>query len=145
MPARPCGSGLVAANADQQLADVLALEELEQRLGKALEAVDDVFAALQLPLRHPACHLACSERIAIRVSEDHHAGHARAVDEQRELIRRPLDRRRIVVLRDRTADRDSRAAPDAREHGIEDVAADVVEIDVDTLRAVLPQALLYVA
>jgi hypothetical protein len=40
---------LVAANADQQLADVLALEELEQRLGKALEAVDDVFARLQLP------------------------------------------------------------------------------------------------
>src|SRR5437868_10656732 len=39
-----------------------------------------------------------------------------------------------VVLRDLSADRHARIHIEARQHGIEDVAADIVEIDVDTLR-----------
>ena len=48
----------------------------------------------------------------------------------------------VVVLRDRAADDDPRAARELREHRVEDVAADVVEIDVDALGAMLAQRLL---
>ena len=48
----------------------------------------------------------------------------------------------VVVLADRAADDDARLAVDARQHGVEDLAADVVEVDVDAFRAVRLQAVL---
>ena len=66
------------------------------------------------------------------------------IDQQRQVVGRALDRRRVVVLRDRAADDDACTPVEQQQQRIEDLAADVVEIDVDALRAVLREAGLHV-
>jgi hypothetical protein len=62
-----------------------------------------------------------------------------ARDQQRHVVARPGDPATDVVLRDRPADDDARAAPEAGEAFVEDLAADVVEEDVDAVRRLLTQ------
>ena len=83
--------------------------------------------------------------IAIGVVEHDDAFHARPVHQQREIVGRAFDRCRIVVLGDGAADDDARLAVDASQYGIEDFAANVVKVDVHTLRAMLLQAVLHAA
>src|SRR5687767_2415095 len=63
--------------------------------------------------------------------------HAGAVHQQRHVVGRALHAARGVVLRDRAADHDARVHGEAREACVQDLAAHVVEIDVDAVRAVL--------
>ncbi len=86
-PARPAGRGLlrtliIAAASwtgqsspstrllhfEDQLAEILAAEQLQQRLRKCLETLDDVFARLELAGGHPAGHIARSLRHSDRHS-----------------------------------------------------------------------------
>src|SRR4029079_16245128 len=54
-------------------------------------------------------------------------------------------RRRVVVLADRAADHDACLARELGEHLVEDLAADVVEIDIDAVRTVLLEAVAHAA
>ena len=74
-------------------------------------------------------------RVAVGVVEDHEPGHRRAGDQQLHVVGRAARGLGGVVLRDRAAEHDARAARESREHGVEDLAADVVEEDVDAVRA----------
>src|SRR2546426_11179441 len=44
----------ILADLDEHLAEVLAAEQADERLGRLLEALDDVLAVLQLALAQPA-------------------------------------------------------------------------------------------
>src|SRR5262249_50756151 len=61
--------------------------------------------------------------------------HEHAVADHVANVARARRRRREVVLRDHPAERDPRERVDQAEHGIEHLAADVLEVDVDALRA----------
>src|SRR5580692_7419879 len=61
--------------------------------------------------------------------------------EERKIIRRSFDGCGVVVLRNRAANQDTRATRELRERGIENLAAHIVEINIDALRAVLLQRL----
>ena len=83
------------------------------------------------------------------VVEDDEALHAHAllqkgVEQQWQAIR-PIRQIGAVVLRDYSADRHPCAGIEQRQHCIEYLAADVLEIDVNTVRAVLGQLLWEVA
>ena len=74
-----------------ELADILALEKLEQGLGKRLETVDDVFARLELTGGHPPGHFPGRMAVAVGIVEADEALHGRAIDEERKVVGRPLD------------------------------------------------------
>ena len=80
--------------------------------------------------------------VAVGVVEDDNAFHARAVHQQREVVGGTLDGSGVVVLRDGAADDDAGPQVDARENGVENLAADIVEVDVDAARTVFLQAIL---
>ena len=121
-----------ALQLDHALAAVFTREQPDQRLRRVLEARDDVFLDLQFAGRHP--RLQVSERlVALRhvVHHDealhdepfHHdqAGHAAWT----------VCVRHAVILRDCTAASDAAVQIHLRQAGFQDVAADIVEIDVD--------------
>src|SRR5262249_45408459 len=81
----------------------------------------------------PTAERARGFAVAIGVIEHHHTLHRRPVDEEREVVRRALDRGARIVLRDRTADDDPRAPREDRQRGVENVAAHVVEVDIYAL------------
>ena len=96
---------------EDQLAEVFAAEELAERLGKMLEPLDDVLARLELALaRASPAMLHRRLGIARREVEDDEALHARAIDQQRQVILRTDEAAAVVVLRDGAADDDARAA-----------------------------------
>ena len=53
-------------------------------------------------------------------------------------------RRRVVALRDRAADHDARVAREIGQRRVENVAADIVEMDVDPFRTSLSERLAHV-
>src|SRR5450631_817155 len=119
-----------------QLAEILPLEELEERLWKGIDAaLDHVLLREELALRDPLRHLASALGVAIGIVEDHHPRHARAIHEEGEIVRGAFDGSRVVVLRDRAADDDARVQRDAPERRLENLAAHVVEIHVDAIGA----------
>src|SRR3954465_5843322 len=120
---------------DHPLAAVVARQQSDQRLRRVLEAVDDVLLHLQLPGCDPC--LEVGERALAFLHVVHHdeawhdepfhhdqAGHAA----------RAVCRGRAVILRDRAAAGDAAVIVHLRQTGLENVAADIVEIDVDALR-----------
>ncbi|MNF51985.1 hypothetical protein D3C84_333210 [compost metagenome] len=69
------------------------------------------------------------------VVHHHETFHARAVDQQRQVVGRALDRFLVVVLADGAADHHAGLEVQAAEYRVEDVAANVVEIHVHAFRA----------
>ena len=63
----------------------------------------------------------------------------RAIDQERKIVRRAFDPGGAVVLRDGAADDNARSARDLSQHSVKNVAADVVEVDVNTLGAMFLQ------
>src|SRR5208283_45255 len=126
---------------EDQLAEILAAEQFQQRLRKCLQTLDNVLARLELAGGDPGGDVARSLRKPIDVVEHHHALHAGAVDEEREIVARALDRRGAVVLRNGPANHHAGMPPQDSEHEVEDIAADIVEIHVHAVWTVRPQAL----
>src|SRR3954449_6544162 len=119
---------------DHPLAAVLARQQSDQRLRRVLEAVDDVLLHLQLAGCDPG--LEVGERTLALFHVVHHdealhdeplhhdqAGHAA----------RAVCRGRAVILRDRAAAGDAAVIVHLRQAGFQNIAADIVEIDVDAL------------
>src|SRR5258707_316478 len=84
--------------------------------------------------RRPNCVDAAKEvGHAVEVVEDEPSAQGGAVDEDRREIR--ADRFCLAVLRDDPDERNTCVEVDAPEHRLQHRAADVVEVDVDALRA----------
>ena len=129
-------AGLLLRHLQNQFPKILAIKKLEQRLRKRVQPNHHIFLRLHLPITQIASHFGDGDAVAVGVVEDDDAFHAGSVDEQREVVFWALNGGRIVVLADGAADDDAGFFVDAGEHGVENFAADVVEVDVDAVRAV---------
>src|SRR6185369_16326217 len=123
-----------------QFAKVLSCEQTGQGFREPVQSLHHVFPALHAAVLQVTGQLSYGDREAVDVIEHHHALHAGAVDQQRQVILRPLHRLGVVVLADRAADDDARSPCQARQHVVQDFATDVVEVDVHAFRAVLFQS-----
>src|ERR1051325_545765 len=129
-----------SADLHHHLAEVFAGEELVQRLDELVDAgLDHVLFRLQLALGHPAGHGRDRLAVALGVVKHHEALHAGAVDEQAHVVGRSADGRGIV-LADGAADTDAAVEGDLGQADVQDLAADVVEIDIDAVGRELAQA-----
>jgi 4-amino-4-deoxy-L-arabinose transferase-like glycosyltransferase len=126
-------------DSDQHLAEVLAAQESDQGAWGVLQAVDDVLAVLDSPLSHHRPDLGQEVRLLLRKVEHDEPAQRQPLDQDLSHQHRdPIaaDRRLCgVVLRDEPADRHSCERVEEWQNGVEDGTADVLEIDVDSLRA----------
>ena len=120
---------------DERLAAVLASEHPHEGGRRILEPVGHVLAVAQLPLGEPAAEPAQALGETVGVIVDEEALQAGPEDDQKaEVAWREL-RLGEVVLGDLAADRHAGAEREPAEDRLRDPAADVVEVDVDTVRA----------
>ena len=134
------GEGRVVAHGgliqlDQHLAEILAAQQADEGARRLVDALDDVLAVLELAAPDPLAHLAARRAVALgEVGDDEALRPHPLADEGAEQAR--ADRRRGgVVLRDRAAQRDAAEEVDVAQHGVGDLAADIVEIDVEAVGA----------
>jgi len=102
-----------------ELPAVLPAEQLQKSVGEGFESCDDILTRLKLACRHPSRHFPGRFGITVRVVEDQHALHGRAVHQQRHVVARTLEGTGVVVLRDGAADHNTRATREVREGRIE--------------------------
>src|SRR5260370_308436 len=116
------------------LADVLAVEKSDERARRILEPpLNDVLAIADLPFAQPLRHIAQKIGHAIGVIENDHSLNQRAIDQDRAEVGTGT-RFGIAVLRDEADERNARVNIDPLQHRFQDVAADVIEVDVDSIR-----------
>src|SRR5450759_22658 len=116
----------------QLLAEVLTLEQSDERLGCVLDSFGDGFAVLDLARRHVATEFLDGFGPQVQVVADDEALQVCAGGEQSERI---LDGNGLAVITgNEAAQRDAGADVEAFQHRVEDLAADVLEINVDALR-----------
>src|SRR5438445_7658403 len=128
-------------DAQQLLAAVFALEEPGQRRGSVFESLLHVDAILEASFLHPPRDGGDRLGRAREVVEDDEPFHAPRLHHGVEIVLRAGHRRSVVVLRDPAAEHDAAAHGEPRQGGVEDLSADVVEKDVDPIRAQLAQPL----
>src|SRR6266480_310764 len=119
---------------DQLLAEVAAAEQRDEASGRVLEALDDRLAGLELALREVLAERLQRLAVALLPVEHDHALHLDAVDEHHAQVLHRVGLGR-VVLGDHAAEDDARKKVREAQHRIEDLAADVVEVDIGALRA----------
>src|SRR5262245_34813083 len=124
------GAGRVGTHLHEHLAGVATAQEPDERLGRAVEPIDDVLAVLQPPLAYPATTIGEELRHAIDVVADDEAADRHTIEQHGSEVR-PGGQLGGVVLRDDAAERNTRKRVDEAQHGLEHVAADVVEVHVD--------------
>ena len=107
----------------------------DERLGRALEPVDDRLAVAQPPVASQPPTLALHLGHPVHVAAAAEAAQRQVVGGRLEQVARARRAARCLVLRDRPAQRDAAARRSAAERRLEVVAADVVEVDVDPVRA----------
>src|SRR6185295_7336064 len=123
---------------DQLLSKIFTLEERDQAAGRVLEPLDHRLAVLQSTLAEVAGKRVERLAVAFLPVEHDHALHAQPVDEDGAPVAHAVGVARVVV-RDRAADDDAGEQVRARQHGVEDFAADIVEVHPDAIRAGLLQ------
>src|SRR5215207_10204386 len=130
---------LLLRDAHHELAEVLALEQAHEGLGRVVEAVDHVLAVLDPALAQPLADLGRElPRLRLEVPDDETAnGEALRQDGAEDRGGAVRSRRQLghVVVGDEPAHGHAREVVEEREHRIPHRAADVLEIDVDALRA----------
>src|SRR5262245_38198007 len=123
----------VGPELDLQLAEVLAAQQADEGARRFVEPLDDVLPELEAAGAHPLAHLAQRRPIlGIEVPDDEAARRDALADEGAHQARAGL---RGVVLRDRAAQGDAGIEVEMAEHRVAHGAADVVEVDVDAVRA----------
>src|SRR5258706_9214086 len=124
----------IRRDADELLAQVLAAQQADEGLRRVLQALGDVLVILHAALAHPRAGVAqeVGETVAVVANDEALDLHAHADDDAEIRARRQLAR---AVLGDVAAERNARERVDLGQHGLEHVAADVVEVDVDALGA----------
>src|SRR5688572_28890394 len=127
-----------------QLARIRAFEQFVYGLRGVFQSFDFVDAVPELTLPEPLAHVGEGFHRARVVVHHDEALHARALADQGGEVVRARLRLSGVVLRDHAAEHNAGAQIDQRQHLVEDLAADVLEIDVDALRAMPLQAFAHV-
>ncbi len=132
-------SRTLRGDADQQLAEILAVQEPDQGAWGVFQAVDDVLEVLDPTIAYHRSHLGQEVGLLLREVEHDEAAERQPLDqdlghEQRNPI--AADRQLLgVILRDEPADGHPGEVVEEGKNGIEDGPADVLEVDIDPLRA----------
>jgi len=137
-------SGLLRiAELQQLLAKVCAGEQPDDRLRRILKSLLQIDLVLELAFRVPLRHFGDRLRIARHKMKYQEAFHPGFLHYQAEIVFGPTGflSPRLLYCEIRSAQHDARAEGQSRERMIEDLAAHVVEIHIDTLRAMLGQRL----
>ena len=126
-------------DADEHLAEVLAAQEPDQGARGVLQAVDDVLAVLDAAVADQRADLGQEIRLLAGEVEHDEAAERQSFDqdlahEQRDAIDATRQFGRIV-MRDQPADGHAGERVEERQDRVEDGTADVLEVDVDSLRA----------
>ncbi len=98
-----------------------------------LQAVDDIFTVFDPPIALPCGNIAQKIAEARVVVDDDEPAHRKALGQNSSEVR-ARSRCRIVVVRHQTADDHARKIVEQRPNRLQDGAADVFEIDVDSVR-----------
>src|SRR5882672_12327734 len=127
---RRCPRPTPSGEPDKLLPEVLASQQADERLGRILQPLGDGLAVLDLAGDHPARQVGERLRPELHAVGDDEALHLDAVGQDR------LDGLHAVglggvVLRDQAADRDAGEGVHPSQRGVEDLAADVLEVAVD--------------
>src|SRR5215467_15176005 len=138
-PGEPARLFRVGRQTDDHLAQVVAREEAEEGLGGVLDAVHHGLFALDASRLEPAANLGQEFRVESQVVGNNEALHQRSVADQGKEVARSGVRRVEVVLGDHAAEWDTRIGIEEPEHGVENQAAHVLEIDIDALGTGLPE------
>src|SRR4030095_10936990 len=127
--------GGVGSETDDHLADIVAGEQTEKRLGRVLDAFHDGLLPLDPAGLEPASYLGEELRIEAQVVGDDEALHVHAIADHGEERARPRIGALEVVLGDHAAEGDAGEGIDLAQDHVEEGAAHVLEIDVDALGA----------
>ena len=123
-------SSRLGPDANDDLAEIPAVEQADERTRRLLQPLDDVFTVADASFAHPARHLRQKVGLTVAVVGDDEAANRHAVDQDRPEVG-PSHRLRRIVLADEATERDAGAGVDEPEHGVEHGAADVLEVHVD--------------
>src|SRR5439155_11564699 len=118
----------------QQLAEIAALQQADEGLGRLLQAGDDVLAVFELAGAHQGrCHRAELAVALALVADDEALDPDALADDLAEIGARP--RARVVVFGDHPAHHHASEIVEPREDRLLHRAADILEIDVDAVGA----------
>src|SRR5882724_5721137 len=120
-----------------ELPEVLAFEQADEGLGGFAEAIDDGLAALELAGPQKPADFGHELAQQVDVVGDDEALQREPALHDDEHLGWAGHRLSVLVLRDRTAKGDTAEIVQPFEHGVEDLAADILEICVDALGAEL--------
>src|SRR5208282_656061 len=115
---------------DNELAEIAALEQPDKRLGRPIEAVDDVFAIFELAALQERCgHRPIFAEPLPLIADDEPLDAQPPAHRRRQIGARP--RFQIIVFRDHAAHDHAAEIVEPREHRLLDRPADILPIDVD--------------
>src|SRR5437763_2129138 len=124
----------VGAEADQQFAEVLALQQADKGVRRVVEALDDIFAVFELTAFDERRRDRAELAVALPLVADDKALDAEPLAHRRHQVRAG-PRRRVVVLGDHAAHDHAAEIVQPREDGVLHGAADILEINIDPFRA----------
>src|SRR6185369_13220917 len=132
---RPLCSGAIRSEPHQHLAEVLALEEPEKRLRRLVDSVEHGLLPLDSAGPDPGGHI--GEELGRHVEKvgDDEALHLEALADHIGEVARPGRRLHAVVHADHAAHHHSAVSAHQLERHLEVLAADVLVVDVDAVRA----------
>src|SRR5665647_3512118 len=128
-------------SADEHLAGVGASQEVPETVDSIVDSIDNRFAPDDLALGQPLTDLCLERRTKVLVVEDDESAQGQTFADDHRHVARAGCRLGRVVDRDHPADGDTTTGAKRRDGGLEMVAPDVVEVDVDALGCSIGQAL----
>src|SRR5712692_3923847 len=139
-----CQKPTYSCEPDKLLPEILSLEKGDQPFGRVFDALDHRLAVFQLALREIARKRLQCFAIAVLPVEHDHALQLDAVDEHGPQILVAVGLAG-VVFGDQAANHDTRIHVHQPQRGVENLAADVLEVDVDAFGAGLLEAAMELA
>src|SRR5579872_6629394 len=132
--ARPHATVRLRRHAYHQFTEVATLQQADERVGRALQPLDDVLSVFHATVANPRRDVAQETADPFGVVGHDEPAHGETLAEHRREVGPGL-RDRVVVLRDETAHRHARKIVEERPDRALDRATDTLEVDVDAVRA----------
>src|SRR5467141_2656244 len=123
---------------DQLLAQILAAQQADEGLGRIAQSLDHAFPVLEPSLPQPLLEILVRGRVARGMIRNDETLQLHSVDQEGPDVFQAVGLAQ-VVSRNKPAQGDAGKRVQAPQHGVEDLAPDVLEIDVDALRSRLGQ------
>src|SRR5690242_2183489 len=124
----------VGAEAQEQFAEILALQETDKRGWRVVDPLDDIFAVSQLAAFDQRRRHRAELAIALPVIADDKPLDVQPLAHDRHQIGAGA-RGRVIIFRDHAAHDHAAEIVETRKDGLLHGAADILEIDIDAFRA----------